>query len=332
MGKGTRFNAKKERDGAYFSTKIWKFSMKCASCPQLFVIATDPKNSDYAFRAGIKKKVEEYDATPSGQAGTSEVEERVQEKLDGIYKKGGHLAVEERHRQQTDAICKLERSVDDKKRALSEGERFDRLLELGESRRHFDYDANAALRQTMRQRRREVERLDEERKSKGLGPGIRLLGPSECDATAAAEQWAATTAPKRLRDAPFLASERTRLLSVKTASIFGSSSAQHHRSLKARMLMSTLPVLGSRGSRSRLLRKKPKNETGTALPTTTTVKQNCAAKKKRKCSSIANLAGGVVRAGLKGIADVKCKVQKKSTLSVKRPSSGNSLEALSAMY
>lgn len=43
IGKGTRYNAKKEQDGKYFSTKIWKFTMTCATCPQEFVIATDPK-------------------------------------------------------------------------------------------------------------------------------------------------------------------------------------------------------------------------------------------------------------------------------------------------
>ena len=42
-GKGTRWNAKKEADGKYFSTKIFKFTMTCHSCPVKIVIATDPK-------------------------------------------------------------------------------------------------------------------------------------------------------------------------------------------------------------------------------------------------------------------------------------------------
>ena len=74
FGKGTRFNAKKEADGAYFSTKIWKFTMNCATCPQEFVIATDPKNSDYDFRSGIKKKDEEYEQGENGDAGDAGVD------------------------------------------------------------------------------------------------------------------------------------------------------------------------------------------------------------------------------------------------------------------
>lgn len=38
----------------YFSTTIWEFTMKCDSCPQKFIIATDPKNRDYRFVSGCR--------------------------------------------------------------------------------------------------------------------------------------------------------------------------------------------------------------------------------------------------------------------------------------
>ncbi len=43
INRGTRFNARKDGAGAYYSTKIWAFFMKCPSCPQQFIIKTDPK-------------------------------------------------------------------------------------------------------------------------------------------------------------------------------------------------------------------------------------------------------------------------------------------------
>ena len=43
IGQGTRYNAKKVPAGKYFSTPIYEFQMKCATCPQRFAIRTDPK-------------------------------------------------------------------------------------------------------------------------------------------------------------------------------------------------------------------------------------------------------------------------------------------------
>ena len=43
--KGVRYNAEKRRVGAYYSTPIYKFRMKCALCDQFFEIRTDPKVS-----------------------------------------------------------------------------------------------------------------------------------------------------------------------------------------------------------------------------------------------------------------------------------------------
>lgn len=34
VGKGVRFNAKKDSVGKYYSTTVWEFSMKCPSCEQ----------------------------------------------------------------------------------------------------------------------------------------------------------------------------------------------------------------------------------------------------------------------------------------------------------
>lgn len=58
---GTRFNAKKDQAGTYYTTKIWQFSMKCPSCSTVLIIKTDPKNTDYEYVEGIRKKDMAFD-------------------------------------------------------------------------------------------------------------------------------------------------------------------------------------------------------------------------------------------------------------------------------
>lgn len=58
---GTRFNATKDQAGTYYSTKIWQFSMKCPSCSTVMIIKTDPKNTDYEYVEGIRKKDMAFD-------------------------------------------------------------------------------------------------------------------------------------------------------------------------------------------------------------------------------------------------------------------------------
>lgn len=49
LAKGLRFNAKKDKDGKYFSTQIFKFEMKCYKCSGIIIIKTDPKNDTYDY-------------------------------------------------------------------------------------------------------------------------------------------------------------------------------------------------------------------------------------------------------------------------------------------
>jgi coiled-coil domain-containing protein 130 len=58
ISRGVRYNAEKRKVGNYFTTTIWEFKMKCHLCDTFFVLRTDPKNTDYVFESGIRKKVE----------------------------------------------------------------------------------------------------------------------------------------------------------------------------------------------------------------------------------------------------------------------------------
>uniref|UniRef100_A0A7S2WQQ1 Splicing factor YJU2 n=1 Tax=Rhizochromulina marina TaxID=1034831 RepID=A0A7S2WQQ1_9STRA len=274
-GKGTRFNAKKEKDGMYFRTQIFKFTMKCHSCSHELVIATDPKNTDYDFRSGIKKKDEEFSVDREDG-----VDSRIQEKLDEIYKVGGHAAVEERHARETNAIYKLEHENDDKKRVLTESERLQTLYASNQVRQLYDYDANAVLRQTMRGKRRAEEALDREAKARGLS--VKLLPGSETDQheTAQALSSARELTHARTQQA-FRLAKKKQMLSVNAASIFGEASDNHQKHVKHAMFAAANPSIAAAARRT--VREAPtSHEDGTAQQGAVPVVVKHVAKKKKK--------------------------------------------------
>lgn len=56
IGRGVRFNADKKKDGEYYSTPIWSFSMKCPRCSNPIVIHTDPKHCTYKVTLGARRQ------------------------------------------------------------------------------------------------------------------------------------------------------------------------------------------------------------------------------------------------------------------------------------
>ena len=56
IGKGVRFNAEKQQDGMYLSTKVWRFTMR-HHCGQSIIIRTDPRFGDYVIQDGATRKV-----------------------------------------------------------------------------------------------------------------------------------------------------------------------------------------------------------------------------------------------------------------------------------
>jgi hypothetical protein len=87
VGKGTRFNAKKSKNGAYFSMPIYKFSMTCCACNKCeFVIQTNPKEWSFDYLEGIHKQVQEFDTRQAGTAGMIDTEngnKLIQQHFDG---------------------------------------------------------------------------------------------------------------------------------------------------------------------------------------------------------------------------------------------------------
>ena len=64
---GVRYNAEKKKVGAYLSTPIHEFRMKCHLCDQYFEIRTDPKNMDYVIMSGARRKEQRWSAEENEQ-------------------------------------------------------------------------------------------------------------------------------------------------------------------------------------------------------------------------------------------------------------------------
>lgn len=142
--KGSRFNAKKEKDGKYLSTTVWSFSMKCTGCVQVFVIKTDPKNCTYDFAQGLRKRDEEAASRPSdGQLVITNFADE-----SGT---GRALAA-------VDPMERLMRDQHNKIRAATKEEQLEQL-EAFQERTFHDSDANSVLRRAARQQRNTARML-----------------------------------------------------------------------------------------------------------------------------------------------------------------------------
>jgi coiled-coil domain-containing protein 130 len=152
IGRGTRYNARKLRPTSgpqkYFSTQIWEFRMKCATCPQEFVIRTDPEHRDYAFVGGLRR----IESTPTAaQAETPELkDDATAERLE------------------SDALFRLEHGEADKRRAAAAKTVEARLRVISDRNHRDDYDVNKLLRARARVGRKAAKALEAEGRQKGF--------------------------------------------------------------------------------------------------------------------------------------------------------------------
>jgi len=197
MTKGLRFNAKKEKEGKYFTTQIWSFHMKCfsTSCTQKYKILTDPKNCTYDFAEGIRKH--EQDFTPDVD--------------DSLI-----VATSDETKQliANDPMFRLQHNEEDRKRVLSAKEHLEALTELQDEHHKNYYDVNAMLRNKNRKRKkRDIELLGEAH-AKGLS--MPLVEPSLEDAKLAKT----IVFKKRAIANGFAISEKQRMNVIQSQSIF----------------------------------------------------------------------------------------------------------------
>eukprot|EP01038_Epipyxis_sp_PR26KG_P008922 gene8922-12032_t len=164
LAKGLRFNAKKDKDGKYFSTQIWAFTMKCFACSETLIIKTDPENDTYSFAEGLRKHEQEYDP----------------EDEDNLV-----IMTDERTRQQlrTDPMFRMQQESENRVKVLTETERIQSLANIKDLQFKDDYKSNSLLRQRHRSDRKVAKQQIKEGKKRGLS--MPLLNTSEEDKSAA---------------------------------------------------------------------------------------------------------------------------------------------------
>ena len=149
----------------YHSSPIWEFRMTCPRCKHPFVIRTDPKNSDFEYAEGCRKKHEEYSAA---SAETLELADDAT-----------------RAAMARDPFFRAEAAQVDRQRAAGKETRLTRLMRIQERQRD-DGAINAKARAIARQDRKRHRGLLQEGVRKGLS--VPLLPATEADDAAVNEE------------------------------------------------------------------------------------------------------------------------------------------------
>lgn len=131
---GVRFNAEKSKVGNYYTTPIYRFSMKCRFCDNHFVIQTDPSKFDYALLSGARKK------ELPGPEDLSQI----------VFDE------DESRRRAADAMYRLEKKVEDRSKAEAEEPGL-RELKRWRSRWEDSFSMNKLVRGQFRERRKVIE-------------------------------------------------------------------------------------------------------------------------------------------------------------------------------
>ncbi|EKX72583.1 conserved hypothetical protein [Theileria equi strain WA] len=160
IAKGVRFDAERKRVGKYYSTNIYAFRMSCLYCHTQIVIQTDPENTDYLCKEGVRKRIEEND--PSKALGYDAAEKQMrasnalfvlEQQAEEELKKGA-LAVPSEGAQ----MPRLEPEKVEKAEVVDENRRLGYLERMNEGRNKDDYLANSALRRRFRNEKKELEK------------------------------------------------------------------------------------------------------------------------------------------------------------------------------
>lgn len=212
LSRGLRFNAKKDKAGKYFTTQIWSFGMKCPNptCPQKFVVVTDPENGTYNYSVGLRKHEQDF----------------VPEFDDGLIVADNG---ETRNKIVSDPMFRIEHENEDKKKVKDASERMSSLAAIRDDQFKNDYDMNSLLRRGNRDRKRKViEQLDNG-KSRGLP--IPLLDATDSDVKEAKLSKAGKNR--------FLKSEEERMIEAKAKPLFSSSRKTGSSSSKSKSIDNT---------------------------------------------------------------------------------------------
>ena len=128
-GRGVRFNARKERAGAYLSSPIWQFTMKATCCGATFVVRTDPQSAGFVFVSGGRFRHTRRNAPVRAEEGDywAGTDERAAERAE---RERAQLRQGRREGERTaggDAMATLERAQEDERIAKAATKRMDEV-------------------------------------------------------------------------------------------------------------------------------------------------------------------------------------------------------------
>lgn len=136
IGMGVRYNAEKTKVGMYYSTPIYKFSMKCVYCPSIIQIQTDPKNCDYTVMSGARRQNNRWKAEDAEQIEAVEYNEK--------------------QRLRNDAMFNLDYGHKDKTKAAKEIPTLAELYHIQSDNWKDCYTANSLLRKKFREEKKQI--------------------------------------------------------------------------------------------------------------------------------------------------------------------------------
>lgn len=175
ISKGTRFNAKKDMIGKYFTTNLYSFSFNCTKCKSQLEIQTDPENRTYKYSKGLRKHEADlnYISSYDYKKGTNE----------SLYNEYGIIQImdeETKAKINSDPMLKLQISEIKKKRANELNASVSYLLKDSKQEiKKNDFMYNLKLRNINRGLRKSEEKLQDEGEQVGLS--IPLLKYNEED-------------------------------------------------------------------------------------------------------------------------------------------------------
>lgn len=213
-GRGTRFNALKSKTGAYLTSPIYEFRMKCRICAAVdFVIRTNPKEQGFDYLSGIHKRVQELDDA----AGSKDTNNG-----------NGLVGSTDRN-----SLAQLETVADGKRKAATERDGLETLIKVNGKTFGEDASNNAIIRKTFRKDRNEKKARIEEGAKLGWAKGMEVFAEDLMDDVITA---------KMITYSDGKMTERMKLRDVRCDSIF----AKAKRSV--RVDVRTQPVLSQEGS------------------------------------------------------------------------------------
>lgn len=212
VGKGTRFNAHKEKSDNYFTSPIYKFTMKCLICAKTeFVIQTNPKERGFDYLQGIQKQIREFDTTEAGTTGTVDTEQ-------------GNKLIPTSGNSDSSGLARLESVASGARKTMTEHEQLKSLMKVNAQTYFDDSASNAAVRSTFRLDRKNKKRRLKDATALGWKDGMELLSEMAED-----QKMARATCFRKGKDV-----EREKFCSLKKSSIFDTTSKRGSRKRSSR--------------------------------------------------------------------------------------------------